>query len=204
MDYKVFYNKFMDKEFIFREEFLFDLVNEVKFSEEEASTIIKCLKYRDSLNKEDVKEIVYRRLGDEASNFRLFLDLICNKLIVSKTVTSIVENTFIKLIEDLTSLTGGLLIYKSQMKVIYDVIGAAFMWEELDLKKTSPEEVKEYFLINMVEYSSQYPNLTLKLMKIIDTIPLEESEDFFEDCSLRNNLLTNLKRETIKTKEKPA
>lgn len=204
MDYKAFFNKFMDKEFIFKEEFLFDLVNETKFSEEEAAIIVKYLKYKDKSKEKELRDIIVKTVGSEATNFKLFLDLICNKLIVSKSVTSIVENTFIKLIEDLTSLTGGLLIYKSQMKVIYDVIGAAFMWEELDLKKTSPEEVKEYFLINMMEYSAQYPNLTLKLMKIIDSIPLEEDEDFFEDCSLRNNLLTNLKRENMKTKEKPA
>lgn len=204
MDYKYFYNKFLDKEFIFKEEFLFDLINKLDFDEQDAVFIIKYLKNKDSCGEGELKDILNKNTESEAESFLLFLNVLSSRLIVSKTVTSMIENTFIKFIEDLTSLTGGFLIYKSQLKVLYDIIGGTFMWEEYDIDESSPEYIKDYFLLNMMEYSAQYPNLTLKLMGIIDNIPLEEDEDFFEDCSLRNNLLVNLKRENIKTNKKPA
>lgn len=204
MDYKGFYNKFIDKEIIFKEELLFDLVNDIGFTEEDAAIIVKYLNNKYSYKEEYIDNVVRKVLGKESSSFKVFLNLLKNKLIISKTLTSVIENSFIKLIEDLTSLTGERLVYKSQFKTIYDVVGRAFMWESPELKELTPDYIKEYFLNNMMEYVSQYPNLTLKLIGIIDDIPLEKEEDFFEDCSLRNNLLINLKRENIKTKEKPA
>lgn len=203
MDYRFFYNKFLDKDFIFKEELLFDLINKLNFDEEDAILVIKYLKNKNELLDAEVNRILVKNAGKEASSFMLFLNLLSSKLIVSKTATSIIESTFIRLIEDLTSLTGGLLIYKSQLKIIYDVIGGAFMWEEFDPTLDSPSYIKDYFLNNMIEYSSQYPNLTLKLIGIIDELSLEESEDYFEDCSLRNNLLVNLKRDNLKSKKEP-
>lgn len=200
MDYSFFYNKFLDKEFIFREEFLFDLINKLNFEEEDAIFVIKYLKNRDSSKEKDLEKIVLKNAGEESESFLLFLNVLSSRLMVSKTVTTMIENNFIRFIEDLTSLTGGFLIYKSQIKVLYDVIGGAFMWEEFYANDTSPEYIKDYFLLNMMEYSAQYPNLTLKLMSIIDDIPLEEDDDFFENCSLKNNLLINLKRENVKNK----
>lgn len=203
MDYKFFYNKFLDKEFIFKEEFLFDLINKLKFDEKDAIFIVKYIKSKNQSMEENLNHILRKNIGNEGTNFKLFLSFLSNKLIVSKTATSIIEGTFIKLIEDLTSLTGGFLIYKSQLKIICDVVGGAFMWEDFDYNESSPMFIKDYFLMNMMEYSSQYPNLTLKLLGIIDDINLEEEEDFFEDCSLRNNLLVNLKRENAKKEKKP-
>lgn len=196
--FKLFYNKFIDNNCIFKEDIYLSLVNILDFEEEDASYVCKCISELTIDKDEKLMNILNRNMGNESYNFIVFLNILRNKLIVSKSISNVIETSYIQLIDNLTALTGGYIIYPSQLDVVLQTIGRSFMWDKIDNDKChSSVYIKDFISYNMAEYYGQYPLLVDKLLHSIDALDLEKDTDLFKECSVKKNLLVNLKRNSI-------
>lgn len=202
MKYKIFYNKFADRNVVFRDDFIFDLINILDFKEDEA---IKIFKYINGTENKDIEEsikiLLEKKIPQEKDNFLEFLKEIKNKLMPNKAARNIVEESLINLVDNVTKTTNGYMSFGIQLNIIYQTVGRIFLWENLDeTKLRTPENIREYINDNMELYSSLYPRLTQKLLNSIDQIDVEMNEYLFLEYDSKNKYITNLKREKERKK----
>ena len=202
MKYKIFYNKFSNRNAIFKDDFIFDLINILNFEENEAISIFKYI--NDIENKdieEDVKTLLEKKIPLEKDNFLEFLKEIQYTLMPNKTARNIVEESLINLVDNVVETTNGYIAFGIQLNIIYQTIGRIFLWENLDeAKLRTPENIREYINDNMKDYSLIYPRLTQKLLNSIDKIDVETNENLFLEYSSKNKYVTNTKREKERRK----
>lgn len=202
MKYKIFYNKFSNRNVIFKDDFIFDLINILNFEENEAISIFKYI--NDIENKdieEDVKTLLEKKIPLEKDNFLEFLKEIQYTLMPNKTARNIVEESLINLVDNVVETTNGYIAFGIQLNIIYQTIGRIFLWENLDeAKLRTPENIREYINDNMKDYSLIYPRLTQKLLNSIDKIDVETNENLFLEYSSKNKYVTNTKREKERRK----
>lgn len=198
MKYKLFYEKYLNKKTIFKEDLIFDLINSLSFSEEEAINIYKYLTHYNFNLELNLGEEAFQKVSQESPNFFVCLNTLRNKQILSKTIVTSIENSYIKLIEDLTASTNGYIVYKSQIHTIVKAIGSYFMWTDFKYSSVSSEYIKDYIKSNMLFISELYPNLYNKLLSAIDDIDLETDDDYFTDFYTKAKYVNELKRELFK------
>lgn len=202
MKYKIFYNKFSNRNVIFKDDFIFDLINILNFEENEAISIFKYI--NDIENKdieEDVKTLLEKKIPLEKDNFLEFLKEIQYTLMPNKTARNIVEESLINLVDNVVETTNGYIAFGIQLNIIYQTIGRIFLWENLDeAKLRTPENIRKYINDNMKDYSLIYPRLTQKLLNSIDKIDVETNENLFLEYSSKNKYVTNIKREKERRK----
>lgn len=198
MKYKLFYEKYLNKKTIFKEDLIFDLINSLGFSEEEAISIYKYLTHYNFNLESNLGEEAFQRIIQGSPSFSTFLNSLRNKQIVSKTIVTSIENSYIKLIEDLTAPTNGYIVYKFQIHTIVKAIGSYFMWTDFKYSSVSSEYIKDYVESNMRFTSELYPNLYNKLLSVIDDVDLETDDDYFTDFYTKAKYVSEAKRELLK------
>lgn len=198
MNYKIFYDKYIDKKSIFKEDLIFDFINLLDFSEEDAINIYKHLIHYNLDIEKHLSEEALQKTNLQSPNFSLFLNMLRNKQIVSKISVMAIENSYINLIDELTAQTNSYIIYRFQIHTIVKVIGSYFMWSDFKYSSVSSEYIKEYIQYNMRFTFELYPNLYNKLLSVIDNIDLESDDDYFTDFLTKSKCITNSKRELKK------
>lgn len=196
MKYELFYDKYRKTQIIFKEDLISDLVNILDLSEDDAINISNHITSYKINIKNNIRKETLDKIKSESQHFFIFIEQLRNKQFFNKSTVNAIENAYLKLIDDITLHTNGLIIYTQQISTIVRVIGSCFMWESFQHNNPSIVYITEYIKYNMRFQEKIYPKLYNKLLSSVDSIDLETTD--FIGYSTKQHRLVIAKRNLLK------
>ena len=200
MKMRFFYNEYINKDTVYTEDLMNDLMNLLKIDEDDCDLIIEYIYGKKSLDLHcELNRILKNMTNEDKEIFKKILLKLETVFLSSRLTKDIIEDSYISLIENITKTTDGYIIFEAQMEMLYQTIGRTFLWTKYDKTAyNSYEKLTDYIYENMREYIEVYPKLINKILNSIDKINLDDNNYLFVEYGLKKKYYLNIQRQNAR------